>query len=78
MEKGYFHESISPCVVPMLFMPKKDEIWRMCVDCQAINNITIKYRHLIPRLDDMIDKLHGSCIFSKIYLKNRYHWIKMK
>ena len=42
----------------------------MCVDCQAINNITVKYRQLIPRLYDMFDELHGSCIFSKIVLKS--------
>ena len=77
MDKGYVRENMSPCSVSVNLVPKKYGTWRMCVDCQAINKITVKYQHPLPRLDNIFYELHDATLFSKIDLKSGYHQIRM-
>ena len=78
IQKGLIKESLSPCVVPIVLAPKKNEEWRMCTDSKVINNIIVKYRFPISRMDDIMDCLNGEKYFTKIDLKSGYNQIRIK
>jgi hypothetical protein len=65
MDNGLVRERLSPCVVPTVLNPKKDGGWRMCIDSRVINNITLRYRFPLPRMDDLMDCLSGAIFFFK-------------
>jgi hypothetical protein len=68
LEKGFICPSSSPWAAPMIFVPKKDGTQRLCVDYHALNEVIIKNKYPLPRIDDLFDQLRGSCVFSKIDL----------
>jgi hypothetical protein len=77
-EKGYIRPSTSPWAAPVLFVEKKDGTRRMCIDCQALNEVTIENKYPLPRIEDLFDQLRGASMFSKIDLRSGYHQLRIR
>jgi hypothetical protein len=78
LDKGFIRPSSSPWVAPVIFVDKRDGTQRMCVDYRSLNEVNIKNKYPLPRIDDLLDQLRGACVFSKIDLCSGYHQLKIQ
>jgi hypothetical protein len=76
--KGFIHPSSFPWGAPVLFMEKKDGTQRMCMDYRSLNEVTIKNKYPLPRIENLFDQMKGASVFSKTDLRSGYHQLKIR
>jgi hypothetical protein len=76
-EAGCIRPNSSPCGAPVLFVQKKDGSQRMCVDYRSLNDVTMKNKCPLPRIEDLFNWMRGARAFSKIDLRSGYHQMKI-
>jgi hypothetical protein len=78
LSKGLIRPSASPWGSPVIFVDKRDGTIRLCVDYHKLNEVTIKNKYPLPKIEDLFDQLNGAKVFSEIYLHTGYHQLKVR
>jgi hypothetical protein len=77
-EAGYIRLNSSPCGAPVLFVQKKEGSQGMCVNYRSLNDVTVKNKCTLPRIEDLFNHMRGARVFSKIDLRSGYHQMKIR
>jgi hypothetical protein len=77
-QKGYIRPRSSSWGAPVLFVKKKVGSMRLCVDYRTLNEVIVKNKYLLPRINDLFDQLKGAKYFSKIDLRSRYYQLRIR
>jgi hypothetical protein len=78
LSKGLIRSSASPWGSRLIFVDKIDGTIRLCVDYRRLNDVTIKNKYPLPKIDDLFDQMNGARVFSKIDLRTGYHQLKVR
>jgi hypothetical protein len=78
LSKGLIRPSTSPWGLPVIFVDKRDGTIHLCVDYRKLNEVTIKNKYPLPKIEDLFDQLNGAKVFSKIDLRTGYHQLKVQ
>src|SRR6201747_2698826 len=78
MEQGKIRPSMAPCGAPILFVPKPNGGWRLCIDYRGLNKVTVSNKYPLPLMTELRDRVVGSTIFTKFDLKDGFHLIRIK
>ena len=78
LDKGFIRPSVSPRGASVLFVKKKDGSLHLCIDYRKLNQVTVKNKYPLPRIEGLFDQLSRTNVFSKIDLKSGYHQLRIK
>jgi hypothetical protein len=77
LQNGVVCYSSSSFASPILLVHKKDGSWRFCVDYRQLNAMTVKHKHPMPVVEELLDELSGAKVFTKLDFQAGYHQIRM-
>src|SRR3954463_3947075 len=78
LEIGLIQPSASPWRSHVLFVDKKDGGNRLCTDYWKLNDVTIKNKYPLPKIEDLVDQLTGAKVFTNIDLRTGHHQLKIR
>src|SRR5437016_2219152 len=77
LSKGFIRHSSSPAGTPVLFVKKADGSLRFCVDYRGLNEMTVKNRYPLPRIQETLARLQKAMLYTKLDLRDGYYHLRI-